>query len=108
MSGVLFRWALWEPTHELVFMLSHSVASFRWAFGETPRYVVFTENPAFVRAHMLGEFEVLAVDALPLNPRFRDTRCTWRKWAPATRMDLSVTEFRVDADIFMLRRTGDI
>lgn len=106
--ATIFRWAAWEPSREMIFMLSHSVASFQAWFGSTARYIVFTDQPMVVRKHMLGSFEIERLDMHPERIEFLDKRCTWRKWAPVPRLDAGSTEFRIDADIFLLRRSQNI
>jgi hypothetical protein len=98
--SILFRWAAWQPRPELMFMLSHSVASFRRIFGDAARYVVFSDDPAAVEALRMCDFEVLSSDTT--SGRFNDPRATWRKWAPAPRTDPSATEIYVDSDVFLL------
>lgn len=98
--SILFRWAAWQPRPELMFMLSHSVASFRRVFGDAARYVVFSDDPATVTALRICDFEVLPSDAGA--GRFNDPRTTWRKWAPTPRADLSSTEIYVDSDVLLL------
>lgn len=98
---ILFRWAAWQPNPELMFMLSHSVASFRKMFGEAARYLVFSDDPATVTALRMCDFEVKSSDTVT-GGRFNDPRATWRKWAPAPRTDLSATEIYVDSDVFLL------
>jgi hypothetical protein len=106
MSKVIFRWAIWNANRTSVFMLSHSVATFRRFFGTAARYVVFADNPTAVDALRLCPFEL--ADLIEDDSPFTDGRCTWRKWAPRPRLDIRSVELRIDSDIFLLSEPTEI
>jgi hypothetical protein len=103
---VLFRWALWDPTVDMVEMLSHSIGTFQHFFGPDPEYLVYTDRPRFLR-------EQLAVPATIAQMRtptaeFLDNRATWNKWAPRFRHDVTATELHVDSDIFLVAEPTEL
>lgn len=102
----IFRWAAWSPTPTSIFMLDFSVATFKQVFGEGHRYVVVTDDPPTILAHRRTSYEVLNLKQE--GAAFDDERATWRKWAPAARLDARSVEFRIDADIFLLRPSDDL
>ncbi len=102
----VFRWAAWQPTKTLSFMLDFSVASFRRWFGEQHRYVVFTNDPGLLQSYRRTEYEIRRIDER--GAAFNDGRATWKKWAPVARLDRSRVEFRIDADIFLLKPSAEL
>jgi hypothetical protein len=107
MSGeAVFRWAAWQPTLDLTFMLDFSVAGFRRFFGERHRYVVFTDDPGLLQSHRRIDYEIRLMDERGAD--FNDGRATWKKWAPAARLDRTRVEFRIDADIFLLEPSDEL
>jgi hypothetical protein len=99
-GDAVFRWAAWQPSRDLIFMLDFSVASFRHWFGEKHRYVVFTDDPGLLQSHRRTDYEIRLMDTR--GAAFSDGRATWKKWAPVARLDRTRVEFRIDADIFLL------
>ena len=105
MRDVIFRWTVWNANPLSIFMLCHSVETFRRFFGPSPRYVVFAEDPAVVDALRLCSFELVCLkDA---DSPFADTRSNWRKWAPP-RLDIRSVELRIDSDVFLLAEPAEI
>jgi hypothetical protein len=98
---VLFRWALWNPSPQAVEMLAASVGTFISFFGDSARYVVFTDDVAELRKYKGIKADIL--DASRSSSAFWDARSTWRKWSPSFRFDLDYTEIYVDSDVFLLR-----
>lgn len=106
---VIFRWASWNPTAESCFLLSHSIGSFRKFFGASAEYLVYADDVAFVRSHLLAEAQVREIAGPgPERSRYDRDGATWRKWAPEPRTDIDSTEFRVDADIFLLKEPVEL
>ncbi|MEU4244945.1 hypothetical protein [Actinoplanes sp. NPDC026619] len=99
-APVVFRWGLWKATPEYVEMLSHSIGTFRHFFGPDAAYVVYADDPSGLVRDLLVDAEVRPLD--PPGAQYLDPRATWLKWAPRFRHDPAATEFRVDADIFLL------
>lgn len=107
MTNIIFRWAIWNCTPLSIFMLSHSVASFSRFFGTAAQYFVFTDDPQMLESLRLAEFKIAPLGPISSTPFF-DPLITWRKWAPRARLDQSAIEFRVDADVFLLRDPPEI
>jgi hypothetical protein len=80
-------------------MLSHSIGTFRRFFPRDARFVVCTDDPQAI-AGACPDAQVMRLDGP--GAEYVDSRATWKKWAPRFRLDASVTEIRVDADIFLL------
>jgi hypothetical protein len=98
---VICRWASWNQTIEGCFMLSHSIGSFQRFLGSTAEYVVYADDPEFVAAHLLVDAEIRQL-AGSSPSRYLRQEATWRKWAPAPRVDVNKAELRIDSDIFLL------
>jgi hypothetical protein len=103
--NVIFRWTIWNATPFSIFMLCHSVETFRRFFGPAPRYIVFADDPTVVDAMRLCRFEL--ADLKDIVSPFADPRGNWRKWAPP-RLDIRAVELRIDSDIFLLADPADI
>ncbi len=95
----LIRWAAWNADDATLFMLRHSIGTFRHWFGPTARYVVCCDDAALV-AGALGN--VCETVGFSVSDPFGDAGATWRKWAPAARLAPGECELRVDADVFVL------
>jgi hypothetical protein len=96
----LFRWSLWNPNDASIAMLEQSIGTFRRFFGDEARYVVYTDAPAALDGRLRADAAVLPY-TIP-GAEYIDPRATWLKWAPRFRHDVEFTEFRIDADIFLL------
>jgi hypothetical protein len=105
---LLFRWSMWSATPASLFMLSHSIASFRAHFGDVADYVVFTDDPPRVRRALLTSAEVVDYEATGYAAFMDNRRTTWRKWAPCCRYRPGSYEFHVDADVFLLARPTEL
>lgn len=105
MPDVIFRWTIWKATPFSIFMLCHSVGTFRRFFGPAPRYIVFADDPTVLDASRLCSFELARLK--DIDSTFADTRGNWRKWAPP-RLDTHAVELRIDSDIFLLAEPADI
>ncbi len=103
---ILFRWALWKPSVDSVRMLSHSIGTFRYWFGERPTYLVYADAPAFVSKHLLVPALVLPMAGA--DAEYVDDRATWLKWTPRFRHDVSATEIHVDSDIFLVSEPTEL
>jgi hypothetical protein len=103
---VLFRWALWRPSVQSVEMLSHSIGTFQYFFGSQAEYLVYCDQLGFLREHLAVPADLAEMDT-PAG-EFFDDRATWKKWAPRFRHDVGVTEFRVDADIFLVAEPAEL
>ena len=103
--NVILRWTIWNATPFSIFMLCHSVETFRHFFGATPRYIVFADDPPVVDALRLCSFEL--VNLKDVSSSFADTRGNWRKWAPP-RLDIRAVELRINSDIFLLAEPSEI
>ncbi len=105
--SVLFRWSLWNPTPESVFMLSHSIGTVRAFFKDKATCVVHTDNAAAVEANLLAP--ALVRDYSSHSQRqFCDSRSTWMKWAPCGRLDASLAEVHLDADVFLVSEPHEL
>lgn len=99
-SPLLFRWSLWNVRPESVFMLSHSIGTFRHFFGSSADYVVFTDDVQELRNHLLVDAGVVGFEEA--GGGYLDHRATWMKWAPSARVRPDAVEIRLDADMFMV------
>jgi len=103
---VLFRWALWKPNPAAIEMLDHSIGTFRHFFGSEADYLVCTDDPGLLAKGLETPAELVDFD-VP-GAEYLDDRATWLKWAPRFRYDRNATEFRVDADIFLLAEPTEL
>lgn len=105
-SRVLFRWALWNPNPTAIDMLNHSIGTFRHFFGAEAEYIVCTDEPDLLSRRMATPASI--IDFTTPDAEYLDRRATWLKWAPRFRFDIRATEFRVDADIFLLSEPTEL
>jgi hypothetical protein len=103
---LIFRWSAWGSIN--ISMLNHSIGTFLHFFESEARFIVFTDNPDRVIAGIKVPAEVYSYESVE-HPTYLDTEVsTWRKWAPACRLDISATEIRVDADMFLLSEPTEL
>lgn len=107
MGKTILYWPIWDPDEVKLFMLSHSIGTFRAHFGEEARYVVLTDQPDQVTEGLLTNAEVFSYKEWP-TVNFADKACNWRKWAPSVRIDSEAVEVRIDVDIFVVNRPTEI
>ena len=101
----LIRWAVWNADDATLFMLRHSIGTFRYWFGPGARYVVCCDDTDCVEAALGSACETVAFsDGDP----FADAGATWRKWAPSARLAPGECELRVDADVFVLSEPTEL
>jgi|GEM_PF-1786005 len=106
---MLIRWSIWgSAASESLELLGVSVAGFRKQFGRRARYLVSTDAPNPVHAHLGRGVEVQAYSDAA-NPAFRVFgETTWAKWCPGARLAPGETEMLVDSDVFLLARPTEI
>ncbi|GCE14951.1 hypothetical protein [Tengunoibacter tsumagoiensis] len=97
---IIFRWAIWGKAYDAC-MLSQSIATFQHFFGDKARYIVFTDAREYLLSRILVAAEIYQFDQAP-DPEYLDKGATWQKWAPHCRLDSECSEFKVDADMFLL------
>lgn len=105
---MIFRWSLWGNKHENCEMLRYSIKSFLKWFGKNHQYIVFTDDKTFVSKHLP---ELIDVRQFPndRNTLFNiQSRATWLKWCPNSRLDISQTEFYIDSDVFLLKHPTEV
>jgi hypothetical protein len=105
---VVLRWSMWSATPASMFMLSHSIASFRAHFGRCAEYVVFTDDVRSVRAGLLVPATVVGYHDDGTADFIDDRPTKWRKWAPRCRWCPGSFEFVVDADVFLLDHPSEL
>lgn len=103
---LLFRWSVWGPNIQIS-MLTQSIGTFRRFFAEQARYVVFTDNRQMVLNGLKVEAEVFQFDQIK-DARYMNPAATWLKWAPICRYDRTITELRIDADMFLVAEPAEL
>lgn len=95
---MIFRWSIWGDIDSSKEMLRYSIKSFQHYFGDEAKYVVATDKP-----YKLSDIEGIRILPFDSDDMFSvDSNATWRKWAPAARLDITQDEIYVDADVFMV------
>jgi hypothetical protein len=100
MSAV-FRWSVWGEKDNIVRMLPVSIATFQRAFGLDARYIVCTDEPPEIRPLLDSTVELIPLSGAntPLNIQ---CAAPWRKWSPIPKLVPDLTEFFIDADVFLV------
>lgn len=134
---MIFRWSLWGKhkikSHELLY---YSIASFRKQFGKEHRYIVYTDDVSSIpqRIKTLAKvrqfpndnktlFVVIlnVLSGLLLRKHYDQSthsqvpvlfnvqsKATWLKWCPNSRIDINETEFFIDSDVFLLKYPDEL
>src|SRR5688572_26635154 len=105
---MIFRWALWGIKQDNCEMIRYSIESFRKWFGKDQQYIVFTDDRNLVSKQLAG---LADVHQFPndKNTLFNiQSKATWLKWCPNSRLDINQTEFYIDSDVFLLKYPTEV
>ncbi len=105
---IRFHWSLWNATKESFFLLSHSIATFKYFWGSEARYVVFTDAKEIAEQNLLVDVEIFQYDEFDTSIYSINALSTWKKWAPKCKFDQKGVEFHVDIDMFLLQEPQEI
>lgn len=98
---MIFRWTIWgDYKQKSLELLKYSILSFKKQFGDNHEYIIYTDTPG-----ELSEFEKFSkvIDFKSTGSQYDiDTKATWKKWCPDSRLDVSQTEFYIDSDVFLV------
>lgn len=106
---MIFKWSFWgKCVLANIELLRCSVFSFRKQFGNSHKYVIYTDDVEFV-SRQFGEGVDVRYFYIDTNSKFCVTsKSTWKKWCPTVRLDISQDEFLVDSDVFLLKYPKEI
>ena len=105
---MIFRWTLWGIKQDNCEMLRYSIESFRKWFGKDHQYIVFTDDKSLVSRHLAGLADVRQFPN-DKNTLFNiQSKATWLKWCPNSRLDINQTEFYIDSDVFLLKYPAEV
>ncbi len=105
---MLFRWSIWGEKKQNLEMLLYSISSFRIYFGNSARYVVYTDEPSEVSNRLGCTTEVYSYNTHSSRCFDISSIATWRKWCPVVRLVPGKIEFYVDSDIFIVGQPNEI
>jgi hypothetical protein len=103
---MIFRWTLWGNLLKDTEMLFYSIMSFKKQFGEDHDYILYTDNSENIPDKIK---KTAKVRIFPKDGLFNiQSKATWLKWCPNSRLDVSKTEFYIDSDVFLVRYPTEI
>ena len=100
---MIFRWSIWgEHISKNIELLRYSVLSFKKQFGGDHQYIIYTDDVAFISRQLDTSVCVRNFPSGGDSPFCLNSKATWMKWCPSSRLDIDQDEFYIDSDVFLL------
>ncbi len=106
---MIFRWSFWgDHKAKNSELLYYSIASFRKQFGKGHQYIVYTDGIHAISGQIksLADIRQFPNDETTLFNI--QSKATWLKWCPKSRLDLNQTELYIDSDVFLLKYPDEL
>ena len=106
---MIFRWSIWgDHKDKNIELLKYSIQSFRYFFGNSHEYYVYTDDVTsldkeITRIAIVRNFNENGESIFNIN-----SKATWMKWCPSSRINIEETEIYIDLDVFLLKYPKEI
>ena len=106
---MIFRWSIWGVHKEKnIELLKYGIRSFKYFFGNNHEYYVYTDdvtslNKEISSIALVRNFNENGYSIFNIN-----SKATWMKWCPSSRINIEETEVYADSDVFLLKYPKEI
>lgn len=106
---MIFRWSIWGANKEKsIELLKYSIQSFKYFFGNNHEYYVYTDDVTSLDKEISGIAFVRNFNEKGESIFNINSKATWMKWCPSSRINIKETEIYIDSDVFLLRYPKEI
>jgi Fe-S cluster biosynthesis and repair protein YggX len=106
---MIFRWSIWGANKEKsIELLKYSIRSFKYFFGNSHEYYVYTDDVTNLNKEISGIAFVRNFNENGESIFNINSKATWMKWCPGSRINIKETEIYIDSDVFLLRYPKEI
>lgn len=106
---MIFRWSIWgQSISKNIELLRYSVISFKKQFGNNQQYIVYTDNLNLLSKQLDINVDIRQFPSDSDALFCVNSKATWMKWCPSSRLDVSQTEIFIDSDVFLLEYPKEI